>query len=152
MITGTISGRITLDFDGEAGCRTLESLWGWEAHRKTPSGRFHADFQHPGWRVATLNGKSAHALGARWPGLDIRADGGYVVFTGRTKHGQYVWLRDAAPHDLDILPEDLREFLGLLRPPPASSTPGQRNPEGVAQRPTRSRRLGTADPDGSRSG
>lgn len=122
MITGTISGRITLDFDGEAGCRTLESL-GLEAHRKTPSGGFHADFQHPGWRVATLNGKSAHALGARWPGLDIRADGGYVVFTGRTKHGQYVWLRDAAPHDLDILPEDLREFLGLLRPPPASSTP-----------------------------
>jgi len=116
VITGAISGRITLDFDGESGRRILESL-NIPPHRKTPSGGFHADFKHPGWRVSTLNCRSAHALGARWPGLDIRADGGYVVFGGRTDRGEYEWLRDPEPYELDTLPEDLRGFLGLLHPP-----------------------------------
>ena len=116
IITGAISGRITLDFDGDPGRRILQSLK-IQPHRKTPSGGFHADFKHPGWPVPTLNSKSSHALGARWPGLDIRADGGYVVFMGRTDRGEYEWLRDPEPHELDILPEDLREFLGLLHPP-----------------------------------
>ena len=34
------------------------------------------------------------------------------------------WLRDPKPYELDMPPEDLREFLGLLRPPTA--TPEQR--------------------------
>jgi putative DNA primase/helicase len=52
--------------------------------------------------------------------LDIRADGGYAVFTGRTPRGEYTWLRDAEPDDLSVLPTELREFLGLLHPPAAA--------------------------------
>jgi hypothetical protein len=70
-VTGAVSGIVTLDFDGAAGRRTMEKL-GIRPHRATPSGGFHADFEHPGWPVATLNSKSNLALGARWPGFDIR--------------------------------------------------------------------------------
>lgn len=122
VVTGAISGRVTLDFDGDDGRRTMERL-GLDPHRSTPSGGFHVDFQHPGWTVRTLNGKSKHDLGRRWPGLDIRADGGYVLFNGRTDRGEYTWLRDPEPHSLEILPADLREYLGLAHPPqPRHST------------------------------
>jgi hypothetical protein len=120
IVTGAVSRRITLDFDGARGRETMGKL-GLEPHRRSPSGGFHADFHHPGWHVATLNAKSKRELGARWPGLDIRADGGYVVFTGRTDRGEYTWLRGPEPYDLSLLPTDLREFLGLLHPSAATS-------------------------------
>ena len=120
IVTGALSHRITLDFDGAPGRETLERL-ALKPHRMTPSGGFHADFKHPGWYVPTLNAKSKRELGERWPGLDIRADGGYVCFTGRTDRGEYRWLRDAEPYELDILPADLREFLGLLKAPAAAA-------------------------------
>jgi putative DNA primase/helicase len=116
MVTGKVSGRITLDFDGEAGRRTLEGL-GLEPHRSTPNSGYHCDFQHPGWYVKTLNGKSTHELGRRWPGTDCKGDGGYACIIGRTATGRYKWLRSTEPHRLDVLPEDFRESLGLLRPP-----------------------------------
>lgn len=119
VITGRISGRITLDFDGEPGRRTLESLK-MPPHRETPSGGFHVDFEYPGWHVPTLNARSKRELGERWPGLDIRADGGYACFYGRTERGEYRWLRGPEPYELGILPADLREFLGLLKPPAAA--------------------------------
>lgn len=121
IITGAISRRVVLDFDGEAGVRTMSGL-GIKPHRSTPSGGFHADFHHPGWRVPTLNSRTKRELGARWPGLDIRADGGYAIFDGRTARGEYRWLRDPAPYPLDLLPAELRQFLGLAHPPksPAS--------------------------------
>ena len=118
VITGMVSGRITLDFDGEPGCETMRKLE-IQPHRKSPGGGFHADFTHPGWHVPTLNAKISEELGARWPGLDIRGDGGYVLFSG----GGYQWLRGPEPHPLDILPADLRQFLGLMQPPAATSPP-----------------------------
>jgi Bifunctional DNA primase/polymerase, N-terminal/D5 N terminal like len=126
VVTGAVSGRITLDFDGGAGRQTLSNL-GIEPHRSTPSGGYHADFIYPGWKVPTLNAKSKRELGARWPGLDVRGDGGYVIFSGRTDRGEYRWLRDPKPHKLDILPPDLRDFLGLLRAPrpPAPQSNGK---------------------------
>jgi putative DNA primase/helicase len=119
MVTGKVSGRITLDFDGEAGRRTLESL-GLEPHRSTPNSGYHCDFQHPGWYVKTVNGKSKLELGRRWPGTDCKGDGGYACIIGRTVTGRYTWLRSTEPYQLDVLPEDLRDFLGLLRPPCAA--------------------------------
>jgi putative DNA primase/helicase len=116
MVTGAISQRFTLDFDGEAGCRTLEQL-GIEPHRSTPSGGFHIDFEYPGWKIPTLNGKSKRDLGAGWPGLDIRADGGYAIFAGQTPRGEYRWCRDPAPCPLAFLPADLSKYLGLTYPP-----------------------------------
>jgi hypothetical protein len=124
QITGAISGVITLDGDGAKGVATFERL-GLRAvaHRKTPSDGLHVDFVHPGWYVSTLNSKSKRELGRRYPGLDIRADGGYAVVLGSClskidkKLHTYRWLRDPEPYSLDTLPEDLREFLGLLQAP-----------------------------------
>jgi hypothetical protein len=124
IVTGKVSRRIALDFDGELGRQTLERL-GLKAHRRSPSGGYHVDFVHPGWPVSTVNGKSARELGELWPGLDIRGDGGYVCFSGTTDRGQYEWLRDPEPYTLDILPADLRRFLGLLHPPAAQQNGGK---------------------------
>jgi uncharacterized protein (DUF927 family) len=119
VITGSLSGRIVLDFDGERGCETLRSL-DIPAHRSTPSSGLHADFTHPGWPVSSLNGKSKRELGERWPGMDIRADRAYAIFAGETERGRYSRLREPAPHPLTILPDELRKFLRLSR----DSSPG----------------------------
>ncbi len=130
VITGAVSRLIVLDFDGEPG-RLIMTMNRIKPHVQTPSGGFHAWFEHPGWRVATLNSKSAkERLGASYPGLDIRADGGYAVFTGRNAKGEYHWLRPMVPDRLDSLPENLRAVLGLLQPPktPKPSTSRQDKP------------------------
>ncbi len=116
VVTGEISHLVILDFDGEIGRKTCERL-GLRPHVQTGSGGLHVYFQHPGWQVSTLNGKSKRALGEQWPGLDIRGDGGYAAFCGCNSSGPYVWLRDPIPDDLSILPDDLRTMLELLHPP-----------------------------------
>lgn len=116
IITGAISNVVVLDFDGKPGRETLELL-GISPHLKTGSGGNHVYFQHPGWHVPTLNSKSKQEMGRRWPGLDIRADGGYAAFCGHNDSGPYEWLRDFQPESLDILPDDLRIFLGLMYSP-----------------------------------
>jgi hypothetical protein len=123
LVTGAVSKRITLDFDGARGCEWLKRL-GLDPHRKTPSAGYHADFVHPGWHIKTLNSKTNHELAARWPGLDIRADGGYACFFGRTNEGEYRWLRDPQPYQLDILPTSMRTFFGLLKPEESPHTSG----------------------------
>lgn len=127
-VTGAISGRISVDFDGEAGIETARKLGISEAgpivpHRRTPSGGFHCDFIHPGWYVKTQNHVSNRMLGARWPGLDCKGDGGYVGVFGHMAHGDYVWLRDPTPYPLEYLPEELRKDLGLLHAPEVGTLP-----------------------------
>ncbi len=115
IITGATSRIITLDFDGEQGKATLDRL-GLDPHRRTGSGGFHVDFQHPGWRVKTLNHETSkeRPWAQSYPGLDIRADGGYAAFVGYNTNGKYTWLRPFNPAPLDLLPEALRRALGLL--------------------------------------
>jgi hypothetical protein len=118
VATGAISGIVTLDFDGEAGADTMRKLGIARPHRRTGSGGYHVDYPHPGWPVKTLNHKAMRELGERYPGMDIRADGGYVVMLGRSHKGAYEWLRP--PGDLEFLlnlPGDVLDFLGLRRPP-----------------------------------
>src|SRR5712672_1197122 len=118
QVTGDISGIVTLDFDGDLGKETLQKS-GLNPHRKTGKG-YHADFNHPGWHVKTENNKSSakRAWAQAYPGLDIRGDGGYSAIAGRNEKGPYEWLRDSGDlNSLDILPADLREWLGLLYPP-----------------------------------
>src|ERR1700730_7312615 len=74
IITGKLAGVILLDYDGTAG-QELIKRYGLHPHVRTGSGGYHQYFQHPGWHVQTLNGKSKSDLGKKWPGLDIRADG-----------------------------------------------------------------------------
>jgi hypothetical protein len=125
QITGSISGIITLDFDGETGQATMEKL-GLNPHRRTGSGGFHVDFNHPGWHVKTENNKSSakRAWAQAYPGLDIRGDGGYAIIAGSNTSGPYTWLRDPSDlESLDVLPTDLREMLGLLHPPVKEEKP-----------------------------
>jgi hypothetical protein len=76
--TGQQSGVLVLDIDGDAGAesvRELERRHGTlpaTATVVTPRGGQHIYFAHPGGEIRN----SAGALGA---GLDIRADGGYVL-------------------------------------------------------------------------
>lgn len=116
VVTGSLSGLVVLDFDGEQGKQTLANLK-LEPHLRTGSGGFHIYFKHPGWTVRTLNSKSKKTLGKRFPGMDIRADGGYAAFCGRNTQGPYHWLREPVPDELELLPEELRRALGLLHPP-----------------------------------
>src|SRR5256885_2461050 len=118
-VTGSISNIITLDFDGEKGRETLQKL-GLNPHRRTGSGGYHVDFQYPGWYIKTENNKSSakRTWAQAYPGIDIRGDGGYSVIAGKNGKGPYEWLRKPDDLDnLDILPTDLREWLGLLYPP-----------------------------------
>jgi hypothetical protein len=121
-ITGTISKVITLDFDGLEGQDRLRDV-GVAPHRVTPSGGHHADFIHPGWPVKTLNAKSDFELRRRFPGLDIRGDGGYACVWGRIwvpearEYRAYRWLRSAEPYPLDAIPDGMRDFFGLDHAP-----------------------------------
>lgn len=88
VITGEVSGLVALDFDGDSGLERLEEF-GLQPNVRTGSGGAHVYFAHPGRPIGTLNGQAAHALGARFPGLDVRGDGGYAVFAGRNGAGPY---------------------------------------------------------------
>jgi hypothetical protein len=110
VITGAISRLVVADFDGQQGQELLE-CFGLGPHVRSGSGGNHVYLSHPGRHVPTLNGKAALELGKRWPGLDIRGDGGYAVCLGRSEYGEYHWLRDPIPDSFELLPSDLREFL-----------------------------------------
>jgi putative DNA primase/helicase len=110
VITGAVSRLVVLDFDGKEGLATLTQL-GLEPHVRTPSGGFHWYGIHDGRPIRTLNGKTMHELRARFPGMDVRADGGYAVFHGSISTGAYTPLRPPEPERLELLPESLRKFL-----------------------------------------
>jgi putative DNA primase/helicase len=98
------AGLVVIDVDVKNGARGLES---WQVLReelgeevaetaivRTPSGGLHYVFRADGHRVRNSAGK----LG---PGLDVRADGGYVIAPGsQTPQGSYEWLADRTPAPL----------------------------------------------------
>ena len=110
VITGEISGLIVIDFDGPEGIETMHRL-GIDPHVLTGSGGYHVYFKHPGFRVPTLNRKSDQDMGKRFPGLDVKGDGGYAIFTGRNQKGIYQWLREPHLENFNPLPADFVEFL-----------------------------------------
>ena len=116
LVTGALSGVVILDFDGEQGAALIQQL-GLNPHVRTGSGGFHVYLKHPGFSVQTLNSKAKHELGQRWPGLDIRADGGYAVLPPSVNNsGPYIQLRPFDElEDISTLPRDLAEFLGLVK-------------------------------------
>jgi uncharacterized protein (DUF927 family) len=109
VVTGKISGVVVLDFDGEVG-RELMAQWNIMPHVRTGSGGFHLYVTHPGFNVPTLNAKAARKTW-RWPGLDIRGDGGYAGLLGRNRSGEYVRLRELVPDPWESLPDELREYI-----------------------------------------
>jgi len=127
VVTGAISGVIVLDFDGDTGNQTIKKL-GLAPHVRTGSGGHHVYIEHPGFRVATLNGKTKEQLAELYPGLDIRADGGYAIFSGSTQAGPYKWLRPPEPEAFDSLPPDLQAFLKQSSKEAADSASTARKP------------------------
>ena len=127
LVTGALSRVFVLDFDGEKGQRWLDT-WGLHAHVRSGSGGSHVYGEHPGWPVRTMNAKSAKWLAEHYPGVDVRGDGGYIVFCGRNTSGAYKWLRGPTEDGLKTillkLPEDLATFLGLAAPPATEETDG----------------------------
>lgn len=119
MVTGSISGRIVVDFDGDEGRAFAEQL-GLRPHVRTGGG-YHHHFRAPAWRVGNLVGKNTSGAPDC---VDIRGDGGNAILPPtRTLKGPYLQLRD--PDDLDdleILSIDLREALRLV-PPVKSGRP-----------------------------
>lgn len=114
--TGTTSGILVVDVDGERGMESLRALrqehgqlraaWvqtgsgGWHAYLRLPAGQ-----QVPG------------SVGRLGPGLDVRGDGGFVV-APPSRHlsgGNYRWRR--SPGDLPEAPAWVIE-LALPPPPP----------------------------------
>ena len=121
VITGKLSGVVVVDFDGENG-RKLVEKYGLKPHIRTGSGGYHLYIVYPGWYVLTLNSKTKQQLAALFPGLDIRADGGYAVFYGHNSNGPYVWLRSPQPDSPDVLPAEMRAALGLAQSPQPSQS------------------------------
>jgi hypothetical protein len=97
-------------------------------HVRTASGGFHVYLRHPGHKVKTINWKTqAKGNHPHVPGIDVRADGGYTVFCGKSEDGEYAWLREPDLLTVDDVPEPERTLLGLL-PAQASSEPAPATP------------------------
>jgi hypothetical protein len=110
VVTGAVSGVIVLDFDGATGNETLKRF-GFSPHIRTGTGGHHVYIQHPGFRVPTLNGTTKEQLGLRFPGMDIRGDGGYAIFAGANHAGPYELLLPPDAYPFESLPAELRELL-----------------------------------------
>lgn len=131
-LTGQRSGRVVIDLDGATGDE-LRQRWGVRPHVRTGSGGWHIHVAAPPWRVPTLNSKSKAALGAAFPGLDSRADGGYAILPPTVSRvGPYSWLRPLADLEgTEFLPVPAQVLLGLVGPPrqpPASPAVAQPQP------------------------
>jgi putative DNA primase/helicase len=89
--TGEINGVVVVDIDNggnKNGSAELKKLleehgdsWAHVPYVKTPSGGYHFFFKHPGVHISSSANKIA-------PGIDIRADGGYVVAIGSYRNGK----------------------------------------------------------------
>jgi len=109
VVTGTVAGIIVVDFDGDTGVEWLKT-WGLCPHVRTGSGGLHVYVLHPGWAVPTLNARASKNTW-KWPGVDVRGDGGFAMLLGRNGKGPYTQLRELVPDPFDALPAELRDFL-----------------------------------------
>jgi hypothetical protein len=129
ILTGSVSGLVVLDVDGDTGAQSLRELENAEQPlpqtlcATTGGGGRHLLFRHPGTRVPNSTGKLA-------PGLDVRGDGGYIV-ARPSRHisgGVYEWLHPADQTPLADLPAWLlSRMLERATPPKPPRTPRSRS-------------------------
>jgi hypothetical protein len=137
VVTGAVSGLFALDFDGPKGIKLCERL-GLAPHTQSPSGGYHVRFKHPGVPVRSTNSKTAKWLQERWPGLDPRGEGAYVIEWGRNGNGEYRQLRDLAKLEtLDRLPEQLLADLGIAENGAAPAAATEPDPQRKVRPPGR---------------
>ena len=99
MPTGTVSGIVVVDVDSTDGFTSVADL-GVTAPLTVITGRGgHLYFRHPGNQVRNFSGK--------YPGLDLRGDGGYVVVppSRHVSGDSYSWVGDGCLPDFDALPQ-----------------------------------------------
>lgn len=135
--TGAVSGLVVLDIDPRhGGDESIEELE--RRHGKLPDtvvvltggGGRHVFFSHPGPGLKVPN---AIRLGTL-PGIDVRADGGYVVAppsrhpSGRT----YAWELSSHPDDIPLatLPDWLSQLMRPAAPPVNGTVSKETIPEG----------------------
>lgn len=99
IATGACSNLIVIDLDIKPDVPAESTFWSWcppgqQLHTLTATtGRGkHVYFRHPGGRVGNSAGKLA-------PGVDVRADGGYVVApcSNHASGATYQWVDSTAP-------------------------------------------------------
>ena len=98
IVTGRISGLVALDVDGEQGRASVRGFT-LPATATVQTGKgLHYYFAHPGFHVA-------NAVGFL-PGLDVRADGGYVVAPPsiHPSGARYEWAPNLSPVEVDLAP------------------------------------------------
>jgi len=102
VCTGSISGFVVLDVDGQEGQASLDAFQ--EKHGQLPdtvevqTGKgFHLYFSHPGLHISNSSGKVGK-------GLDVRGDDGYIIAppSHHQSGKQYQWVLASHPDDLDI--------------------------------------------------
>jgi hypothetical protein len=127
FITGQVSGRVTLDFDGEEGKRTLESLR-LKPHRQTVNNGYHVDVALPRGVLLKTAVKFAPDV---FPGLDLKGEGGYVAVIAPGRKQMVPLAETIAWEDL---PPELRDALPLRGEPSRNGvvelTPQDRIPNG----------------------
>lgn len=119
IVTGARSGLVVLDVDpGHGGSRSLEELRqggvGVERtlYAHSGGGGWHLYYAHPGFEVRNTTG---HLGGQALAGVDLRADGGFVVAppSGHLKGGRYQWAR--GPAGVEAIPAWMTERPGKPR-------------------------------------
>lgn len=128
IATGRASGICVLDVDPRAGGdETLAALERLPptVEALTGGGGRHLYFRHPGGHVKS----AARALG---PGLDVKADGGYVIAppSVHPSGAEYAWELSSHPDDVPLA-EPPGWLLALLAPPAAG---GAREPPAIPER------------------
>lgn len=133
--TGAESGLVVLDIDprngGEKTFKKLIKKYGTlpkTLKANTGGGGFHFYFKHPGGKVKGRKDFSG-------PGIDVKADGGYVVAPPslHSSGENYVWTDGAGPDDVNlaVLPRWLRsknrKKIKKSTEPSAKITKGERN-------------------------
>lgn len=108
VVTGQISGVLVLDFDGDEGLATMESL-GLEPLVRTPSGGAHVYVHAPDFPVSGR----ARVDQEQFPNMDLRADGQFATFYGTSKlrAGSYDKVPGAPLYRFEDLPVQLQRLL-----------------------------------------
>jgi hypothetical protein len=117
--TGTVSGLVGVDVDpGHGGDRSMHSLIELDLvprtlHVHTGSGGLHLYYRHPGQHIGSRPMPNR-------PGIDIKADGGYLVLPPSIHHRTHRPYQWGEPFDLVEMPPAL---IDACQPPPAALAP-----------------------------
>lgn len=108
VVTGQVSGVLVLDFDGDEGLATMESL-GLKPLVRTPGGGAHVYVHAPDFAVRG----NARVDQAQFPNMDLRADGQLATFYGNRslKGGSYEKISGAPMYRFEDLPVQLQRLL-----------------------------------------